>query len=143
MDAELKAALIGAIVATLASALFLYLYETYKDRRLRGRIASALLVEVIAQTAEFASVARGPHNAPSMPEFHSAEYVADLVERQSQGLIERLKSAASGAAFNAILAIKALDEIAPHIRLPNDETIVADVLRKLEKAAGRRAAPTS
>ena len=208
MDMELRAALIGAIAATLTSALFVYLHETFKERRARGRTASALLVEVIAQsefihvlaaaahrenvlavretfvrfipvrpivfealadqlpllgartcssvvacygavawsrtlvealptTAEFAGAQRGAHNAPSIPEFHSATYVADLLERQSQGLLERLKHAACAAAFNGVLAIRTLDEIAPHRRLPNDETIVADTLRKLEKWATR------
>jgi hypothetical protein len=209
MDAGLKAALIGAIVATLTSTLFLYLYESYKERRDRGRVASALLVEVIAQaefigvlsdaahkenvlavretfirflptrpivfgaladrlpllgartcscvvacygsvewaraligglptTFEFAEAKRGPHNAPSMPEFHSATYTANLIEQQSKGLLDRLKHAAKAAAFNAILAIKALDEAAPHKRLPNDETVLSDTLRKLEKAAMAR-----
>lgn len=202
MDAELTAALIGAG----AAALFVYCYESYKERRDRGRIASTLLVEMVAQaefinvlskaahkndvlavqenfvrflpprptmfealahqiallgaqpsscivacygslswarslveslptTIEFASVKRGPHNAPTMPEYISAEYTAKLIEQQSKGILERLRQACRGAAFNAILAIRELDRIAPYDRLPNDETVIADTVRKLEGAA--------
>lgn len=206
MDIELRAALIGATIGTASSALFVFLYERYKERRERGRIVSALLVELMAQaefinvlanaahkseilavretfarflpakpvmfealanqlpllgartsscvvacygsvawarslietlptTLEFANVKRGPHNAPSMPEFYSATFTIDLLEQQSRGILERLKQACRGAAFNAILAIRALDQIASHHRLPNDEATIADMLRKLEGAA--------
>lgn len=51
--------------------------------------------------------------------------------------MNRLQQAARGACFNAIVAIKALDGIASYRRLPNDETVLKDLLAKLEKAASK------
>jgi hypothetical protein len=85
------------------------------------------LIESLPTTAEYATTRRDPLSTPE-PAF-------DLMERQSQGIIERLRQACRGAAFNAVLVIRALDELASHKRLPNDETTIADMIRKLECAA--------
>lgn len=205
MEAELTAALIGAVAAVTGSAFFVYAHEWYKERRLRRRIASTLLAELIAQsefvcalsraahatdvpvketfakflparpslfdalahqvpilgartasllvasytsigwagslvenlptTIQFAQTKRGPNNAPSMAEFRSATVVSDLLQRQSSGVLLRLREACRGAASNTCLTIQALDEIADYKRLRNDETIIADVIRKLQLAA--------
>ncbi|HEY8128578.1 MAG TPA: hypothetical protein VIF39_07685, partial [Hyphomicrobium sp.] len=67
--------------------------------------------------------------------FHSALHAENLLDAQAAGLMERLQQAARGACFNAILAIRALDGIASYKRLPSDETVLADALRKLENGA--------
>lgn len=206
MDGEMKAALIGAVVAALGSAMMLCLYECWKERRDRGRIASALLVEVMAQaefvavlaqavhmpgalaikenfakylpppsivyealagqlpilgtgpsscviafhgaiswarslsgylpsTIEFSEVKSGSHVAPTLPDFHAATITSQIVDQQAAGLLSKLQQATRGASLNALLAIRTLAEIATHERRPNDETDVADMLRKLENAA--------
>lgn len=91
MDTNVTAALIGAAVATVGSVAFSIWHDWRKERKERGRVASALLVELMD----------------------------DERARQAQHTLERLRQATSGAAFNGILAIRALDEAASHKRLLN------------------------
>jgi hypothetical protein len=93
------------------------------------------LVGALPNTTTYAGARVGPHIAPSTPEFGSASQAAKLVDAQTAGLIDRLQQAARGACFNAILAIRALDDIASYNKLPNDETAMTELLGKLEKAA--------
>ena len=48
-DTNVIAALVGAISALIGTALFTLLYEAHKERAERGRVASALLAEILAQ----------------------------------------------------------------------------------------------
>jgi hypothetical protein len=192
MDTNIVAALIGAGVAALgfpATVGFTLWHDHYKESRERGRVASALLVELIAQADMARVLGEAAHldNAlpvrenfarltPTPPTVYSAladrltllpaqhascvvafyggvgwarSLVSGLpstadyeakdrnLQRNASNDLERLKQATSGAAFNAILAIRKLDELAAHKRLSNDEAILADSLRKLEKLAQR------
>lgn len=191
MDTTIAAALIGAGVAALGFAAtigFTLWYDHHKEMRDRGRVASAILVEMMAQVDMVRVLGQAAHLAdalpvrenftrltparptvylaladrltllpaqhasavvafygaldwarslvgelPSTPEFSEAR--GGHLERQAANTLERLKQATSGAAFNATLAIRRLDELAAHRQLLNDETIVADTLRKLEPLA--------
>jgi hypothetical protein len=191
MDTSIIAALIGAGVAALgfgATIGFTLWYDHQKERKERGRVASAILVELMAQSDMARVFGEAAHLADALPvrenfarvmpaqptvyvaladrlpllpancasrivAFYGAlawarELVTGLpttaefsqarnghVEKQASNTLGRLQQATSGAAYNAMLAIRGLDEVATHKRLLNDETIVADTLRKLEQLA--------
>ena len=191
MDTSITAALIGAGVAATGFAAtigFTLLYDLHKERKERGRVASAIMVELMAQADMARALGEAAHMKDALPvresfarlmptdptvyialadrltllpantasrviAFYGAlgwarELVGHLpstadyaeirnssVEQQARNTLGRLQQATSGAAFTGILAIGGLDELATHKRLLNDETIVADTVRKLEKLA--------
>jgi hypothetical protein len=93
------------------------------------------IIEALPDTITYASI-KAQHNSGSTPEFHSAN-AEKLLAAQAAGLMERLRQASRGACFNAILAIRSLEKVAAYKRLPNDETVLADMLRKLEQGASQ------
>ena len=188
MDTTITAALIGAIVAAVGSVGFTLWYDHQKERKERGRVASAIMVELMAQADMARALGEAAHIKDALPvresfarlmpteptvypaladrltllpastssrviAFYGAlgwarELVGYLpstvefsevrighLEQQARNTLGRLQQATSGAAFTGILAIRGLDELATHKRLLNDETIVADTVRKLEKLA--------
>jgi hypothetical protein len=191
MDTSLTAALIGAGVAAtgfMATVGFTIWYDQCKERRERGRVASAIMIELMAQADMARALGEAAHMKdarpvrenfarlmPPHPTVYSAladrltllpastssrviafygalgwarELVGHLPttaehsenrdssnNQQATNTLVRLQQATSGAAYTGIFAIRGLDEAATHKRLLNDETIVADTIRKFEKLA--------